>query len=46
MKRDRYQQPPHDPSPEEVNFDLLPERVPDEDFFEWMRETADKCRTK
>jgi hypothetical protein len=59
MKRDRYQQPPHDPSPEEVNFDLLrmqkavdgvrfviPERLPDEDFFEWMRETADKCRTK
>ena len=59
MKRD-YQPHQHDPSPEEVNFDLarmqksveseqrfvMPEGMARENFREWMRENAEKCRTK
>lgn len=59
MKRD-YQPHRHDPSEEEVNFDLLrmkksveneqrfvmPEGMARENFREWMRENAEKCRTK
>jgi hypothetical protein len=57
MKRD-YQPHHHDPSSEEVNFDLnrmtkaveegvrftMPEGMRSEDFREWMRENAEKCR--
>lgn len=25
---------------------VMPEKLADEDFFEWMRENAEKCRTK
>ncbi|MBI6908445.1 hypothetical protein [Pseudomonas palleroniana] len=59
MKRE-YQPAPHDPSSEEVNFDItrmrkaieegqrfvMPEGLPRESFREWMRENANKCRTK